>query len=110
MGMGHTEGFLLAHRVPGQKVALLLGGGLFAQNCSTCHGRDAIGGVRDLRHMTPETHAAFFDIVLGGKLRAQGMEPFADRLSHDQVDAIHAYLISRAQEDWQPDFMHPQRK
>ena len=84
---------------------------LFARNCATCHGQNARGGVRDLRHMTPETHAAFDDIVLGGKLKAQGMEPFADVLSKDQVAAIHAYLIERAQEDWQPDFSHPpQRK
>ena len=83
------------------------GAGLYAQNCSTCHGRNAAGGVKDLRHMTAETHAAFFDIVLGGKLKDQGMEPFADRLTHDQAEAIHDYLISRAQEDWQPDFTHP---
>jgi hypothetical protein len=35
------------------------------------------------------------------------MEPFADRLTKDQAEAIHDYLISRAQEDWQPDFSHP---
>ena len=34
----------------------------------------------------------------------------SDRLSQDEAQAIHAYLISRAQEDWQPDYMHPQRK
>ena len=83
------------------------GSGLYAQNCATCHGQNAAGGVRDLRHMTPETHAAFLDIVLGSKLKDQGMEPFADRLTKDQAEAIHAYLISRAQEDWQPDFAHP---
>ena len=34
----------------------------------------------------------------------------ADKLTQDQAEAIHAYLISRAQEDWQPDYMHPRRK
>jgi quinohemoprotein ethanol dehydrogenase len=48
--------------------------------------------------------------VLGGKLKKQGMESFGDRLSPEQVQAIHAYLISRAQEDWQPDFTRPKRK
>ena len=86
------------------------GAGLYAQRCATCHGQNAAGGVKDLRHMTPETHAAFLDIVLGGRLKAQGMESFADVLSKDEAEAIHAYLISRAQEDWQPDFMHPRPK
>ncbi len=86
---------------------VLRGDGLYAANCALCHGQNAAGGVKDLRHMTPETHAAFLDIVLGGKLKDQGMEPFADRLSREDAEAIHAYLISRAQEDWQPDFAHP---
>jgi quinohemoprotein ethanol dehydrogenase len=56
--------------------------------------------VKDLRHLTPETHAAFFDIVLGGKYRDKGMASFADILKKEDADAIHAYLISRANEDW----------
>jgi quinohemoprotein ethanol dehydrogenase len=93
---------------PEEKVAK--GAGLYAANCAICHGQNAAGGVKDLRHMTDETHAAFADIVLGGKLKANGMEPFADKLSAEDAGAIHAYLISRAQEDWQPDYMHPKRK
>jgi hypothetical protein len=38
------------------------------------------------------------------------MESFSDRLSTAQVQSIHAYLIARAQEDWQPDFSRPKRK
>ena len=86
------------------------GAALYSTTCALCHGQNANGGVKDLRHMTAETHAAFLDIVLGGKLKALGMESFADKLSPDQAGAIHAYLISRAQEDWQPDFAHPRRK
>ena len=86
------------------------GAGLYEKNCRTCHGPNAVGGVKDLRHLTPETHAAFLDIVLGGKLKEKGMEPFADRLTKDQAEAIHDYLISRAQEDWQPNFAKPARK
>ncbi len=86
------------------------GAGLYSKNCAVCHGANVVGGVRDLRHLTPETHAAFLDIVLGGKLKAGGMESFKDVLTQEQAEAIHAYLIVRAQEDWQPDFMHPQRK
>ena len=83
---------------------------LYSQQCAICHGQNAVGGVKDLRYLTSEKHAEFGDIVLGGKLKKQGMESFSDRLSPEQVQAIHAYLISRAQEDWQPDFTRPKRK
>ncbi|HTY48972.1 MAG TPA: PQQ-dependent dehydrogenase, methanol/ethanol family [Steroidobacteraceae bacterium] len=83
---------------------------LYSTYCAICHGQNAVGGVRDLRYLTPERHAQFNDIVLGGKLRKGGMESFRDKLSPDQVAAIHAYLIQRAQDDWQPDFTRPRRK
>jgi quinohemoprotein ethanol dehydrogenase len=76
------------------------GGTLYAQTCAGCHGQSAIGGVKDLRHLTPETHASFLDIVLGGKYREKGMASFADILKKEDAEAIHAYLISRANEDW----------
>ena len=50
--------------------------------------------------MAPETHAEFLAIVLGGKRAAQGMAGFADVLSKDEAEAIHQYLIARANEDW----------
>jgi quinohemoprotein ethanol dehydrogenase len=76
------------------------GAQLFAQTCALCHGQRAVGGVKDLRHMTRETHAAFKDIVLGGLRKDKGMASFADVVSPDDADAIHAYLIARANEDW----------
>jgi quinohemoprotein ethanol dehydrogenase len=83
------------------------GAGVFAANCAICHGQNASGGVKDLRHLTPETHAAFFDIVLGGARKAVGMPSFDGKLTRDEAESIHAYVITRAQEDWQPDFAHP---
>jgi quinohemoprotein ethanol dehydrogenase len=77
---------------------------LYARNCQACHGPNAVGGVKDLRHMSPQTHAEFFDIVLGGKRAALGMPNFGDSLTRDEAEAIHGYLISRAQDDWQPQF------
>jgi quinohemoprotein ethanol dehydrogenase len=50
--------------------------------------------------MTRETHAAFKDIVLGGLRKDKGMASFADILSAEDADAIHAYLTARAVEDW----------
>ena len=82
---------------------------VYAQQCAICHGQNANGGVKDLRHMTPERHAEFLDIVLNGKLKAGGMESFKDKVTQEQAEQIHAYVIARAQEDWQPDFMRPRR-
>ena len=76
------------------------GAELFARTCAICHGQRAIGGVKDLRHMDAATHAAFKDIVLGGVRKDKGMASFADILTPEDADAIHNYLIARANEDW----------
>ena len=76
------------------------GAALFAKNCALCHGQLARGGIKDLRRMSPDTHAHFDDIVLGGARQAQGMASFSDVLSKDDAAAIHAYLNARANEDW----------
>ena len=90
--------------------AVKTGAVLYSTHCAICHGQNAMGGVKDLRYMASEKHTQFFDIVLEGKLKAGGMQSFADKLNHDQAEQIHAYLIARAQEDWQPDFTRPRRK
>jgi quinohemoprotein ethanol dehydrogenase len=76
------------------------GAGIFARTCAQCHGQLAVGGVKDLRQMTRETHAQFNDIVLKGLRVQKGMASFANLLSAQDVEAVHAYVISRAQEDW----------
>jgi quinohemoprotein ethanol dehydrogenase len=76
------------------------GAQIYAQTCEQCHGPLAIGGVKDLRHMSPEAHAAFREIVLEGTLEELGMASFASLLSERDVDDVHAYLIARANEDW----------
>ncbi len=91
---------------PADKVAA--GAAVFAQFCSACHGQNANGsGTRDLRFMKPDTHAAFNDIVLGGKYKDKGMVPFTGVLTPEQVDAVHSFVIARGQEDWQPVFVAP---
>jgi quinohemoprotein ethanol dehydrogenase len=74
---------------------------LYGQHCALCHGVAARGGVKDLRHMEPATHAAFLDIVLHGARERSGMASFADTLSQADAEAIHHYLISRANADWE---------
>lgn len=73
---------------------------VYAQQCASCHGEQARGGVKDLRRMTPATHGEFLDIVLGGKRREKGMASFADLVSKGDAEAIHAYLIRRSNADW----------
>ncbi len=50
--------------------------------------------------MAAETHAQFNDIVLVGARLDKGMASFRDILTPQQVEAVHAYLIARAKEDW----------
>jgi len=76
------------------------GAQLYAQTCAVCHGQQAMGGVKDLRKMTRDTHGKFNDIVLKGIYQDKGMASFADILKTEDADAIHAYLIARAYEDW----------
>lgn len=72
--------------------------------CVGCHssefdgaGRWVVGGgIPDLRYMPPEAHAQWYAIVLGGSHRAQGMMPFAGKMTPAQADDIHAYVIDRA--------------
>jgi len=77
------------------------GEALYADHCALCHGAAARGGVKDLRHMEPATHDAFLDIVIGGKRATNGMASFADTLSRADAQAIHHYLIARANADWE---------
>ncbi|MGI9345136.1 MAG: PQQ-dependent dehydrogenase, methanol/ethanol family [Gammaproteobacteria bacterium] len=70
--------------------------------CSVCHGSGAVSGgvLPDLRHMTAETHAQFKNIVLKGTLTNKGMVSFAQVLTEDDAQRIHAYLIQRAHQDY----------
>jgi quinohemoprotein ethanol dehydrogenase len=86
--------------VTGSEAQIRRGGEVYALTCAQCHGDLAIGGVKDLRQMTPGTHAQFNDIVLKGLRQDKGMASFAGLVAPDDVDAIHAWLIARANEDW----------
>src|SRR5690606_25252335 len=76
------------------------GAQLYAETCAVCHGQRAIGGVSDLRHMSADVRRQFNAIVLEGIFADKGMASFVDLLNREQVEAIHAYLIARANEDW----------
>jgi quinohemoprotein ethanol dehydrogenase len=88
-------------RLTASEADIRRGAKLYGETCSRCHGEEARGGVKDLRFMSPETHKEYLDIVLGGKRVDKGMASFKDLLSKDDAEAIHGYLIARANEDWQ---------
>ncbi len=85
-------------RVPADVAAR--GAALYGENCSKCHGDNAVGGVKDLRKMSAKTRAAFLDIVLKGAREDKGMPSFAGQISEAQAKDIYGYLAVRAQEDW----------
>jgi PQQ-dependent dehydrogenase (methanol/ethanol family) len=76
------------------------GAKLYAVWCMACHGPLAIGGgsIADLRYATPETHAQFDAIVLGGSRADRGMPPFGDLLGADDARALQAYVVQLAQD------------
>jgi quinohemoprotein ethanol dehydrogenase len=79
---------------PGVSAARIAEGqGLFFGNCVLCHSNQHRSITPDLRRMAPGVHQQFSQIVLGGQLVPNGMPRWDDRLTPQQTDAIHAYLI-----------------
>ena len=92
------EAYLPPDRIPGDVAQR--GAALYAESCNRCHGDNAIGGVKDLRKMSKQTHDEFLDIVLKGSREHKGMPSFGGQLTEAQAKDIHGYLITRAQDDW----------
>lgn len=74
------------------------GEALYQRYCSTCHGDVAVSGgvLPDLRYSSTLTNDQWFNIVLGGLLRPNGMVSFAKEISRNDAVAIRAYVIFRA--------------
>ena len=70
---------------------------LYNAHCGMCHGPNALAGTElpDLRYMTEQTHA-MFTAILAGAYADKGMPAVMDKLSAEDVQAIHQYLIKRA--------------
>ena len=77
------------------------GAALFGANCGICHPNQTRSSSADLRRMSPATHAAFQDIVLGGMLKGRGMPAWNDVLTTADADAIHAFLIDSARQAYE---------
>jgi PQQ-dependent dehydrogenase (methanol/ethanol family) len=71
---------------------------LYMRFCHVCHGDRAVSGssLPDLRYMNAETRSLFKPIVLGGLRHEQGMVGFTGKIDDQDVDAIYAYLLKRA--------------
>ena len=67
---------------------------LYMATCFFCHMSTGRGYPQDLRRLTPEKHAVFDDIVLHGSLRPLGMPQWDDVFTQEDVDAVHAFIIS----------------
>jgi quinohemoprotein ethanol dehydrogenase len=73
----------------------------YQRYCAACHGDVAVSGgvLPDLRYSSTLSNEQWFDIVLGGLLKPNGMVSFEKELSHEDAAAIRAYVISRANQD-----------
>jgi quinohemoprotein ethanol dehydrogenase len=73
---------------------------LYQRFCSMCHGDVAVSGgiLPDLRYSSALADDHWFQIVLGGLLKPNGMVSFETDLSRRDADAIRAYVIFRANE------------
>jgi quinohemoprotein ethanol dehydrogenase len=70
---------------------------LYNGNCGMCHGPNAMSGgvIPDLRYLTADKHA-MFNGILAGALAARGMPAMSDVLTPEDIEAVHQYLIKRA--------------
>jgi quinohemoprotein ethanol dehydrogenase len=80
---------------------LRTGHSLYANFCGDCHGARAHGGgvIPDLRASGLLEDDAWFDVVVGGVLKNEGMASFSNVLDHRQAAAIRSWIISVAQAD-----------
>ncbi len=71
---------------------------LYSRYCGSCHG-DAVvsGGVTpDLRYSPLLASESFFDVVLGGALKANGMVSWSPVLTRADAEDVRAYIVHRA--------------
>ncbi len=71
-----------------------------AASCALCHGSGGVGvrpggSMPSLQYLSKASHAQFADILLKGVRKPLGMMPFADILSEQDVEDLHAFVIER---------------
>ena len=81
---------------------IALGQAKFGRYCAVCHEPGAVGStvLPDLRRAgSLESAQAWNAVVEGGILKDNGMVSFKGSLSKDEIEAIRAYVIKRANDD-----------
>ncbi|WP_108789031.1 PQQ-dependent dehydrogenase, methanol/ethanol family [Erythrobacter sp. Alg231-14] len=81
---------------------IALGGDKYARYCAVCHAPAAVGStvLPDLRRSgTLGNKDAWAAVVHDGILKDNGMVGFSESMSRDEIEAIRAYVIHRANED-----------
>jgi cytochrome c6 len=81
------------------------GAQIFAQNCAACHanGGNIIRRGKNLKKRALQRHKkdsieAISTLVTQGKY---AMPAYADRLSEEQIEAVAAYVLEQAENNWQ---------
>ncbi len=81
---------------------IALGGQKYARYCAVCHAPGAVGStvLPDLRRSgTLGNAGSWAAVVHDGILKDNGMVGFADSMSREEIEAIRAYVIFRANQD-----------
>jgi quinohemoprotein ethanol dehydrogenase len=89
---------------------VIAGKKLYHTFCSTCHGDSATssGVLPDLRYSPVINDAKAMDVIVRqGSLQSSGMISFKDEVSAQNLEAIRAYVIHRANEDKQDPVQNP---
>ena len=98
-GFGHPDPPVPAITAKPSPKTVQEGSRLYNSHCSGCHGNKAVAGpLPDLRYATRETLEGIEGIVLGGSRASSGMPSFRRILNAEEVRAIQAYIVARAQE------------
>lgn len=72
---------------------------MYDRSCVACHGVDAVGGgiLPDLRYSPAIANQRFWYAIVGdGALTSRGMVGFKDNYSPEELEALRAFVISRA--------------
>jgi alcohol dehydrogenase (cytochrome c)/quinohemoprotein ethanol dehydrogenase len=81
---------------------IAVGQAKYGRYCAVCHAPGAVGStvLPDLRRAgSLESASAWSAVVHDGLLKDNGMASFKGSLSKDEIEAIRAYVIHRANED-----------
>ncbi len=96
---GHLEPPVPSIHIEASKETINEGRKLYSGLCFGCHGYAAVAGaLPDLRYASASVHEQFEAIVLEGAREVLGMPSFSDVLTSEQVRAIQAYVVFRAEE------------